>query len=427
MNDLRDFLAGRVGEFLRRQSGDAAVPSPDDGVGKDRTRGAGGRRPARDSRDPADVALIIAERLVHESYANGLLLDNVTVVPDTLPDGNTAEAVLRLEVSVPFVFKLSGARKLVDEASLLRRVHERRDLPESFRQRYPKVYALKSDQAPYAYLMQYFDIQNEYTALHKLLHPEDGASSASGRRLAHAVADALMEGFTSTLNKRYRPSLQEDYLSRIEGRMKSAQGMNDAFRPRHLVIGPGGSTRLSPWTEYVERLRRLTGGLDRMQAPFATFVHGDPNPENILVGGSPAAVDVRFIDPKEWEYGDWLFDVTKVTHYLAVTRPAELTEDGDVRIQDSPDGLIIDYDLKASEQSRRFIEELDDRAQEFALKHGDYGWRHRYAFGMAANLLGLPANRLEKRPDVAYVLYAEGVRWLAECVEGLEQEAGLVA
>ena len=98
----------------------------------------------------------IAQELAREALTGGLVsAEAVPGPPQRAAEGSTATMVLRLETRVPFFFKLDANPKLAKEGNLLRRLQAREDLPEDFRHRFPKVYAVR-EEFPFAYLMQAF-------------------------------------------------------------------------------------------------------------------------------------------------------------------------------------------------------------------------------------------------------------------------------
>lgn len=426
MDNLTAYVCDAL-ERIVREGGPEDRPRDDWGPfrgetpqGQLRGRKRGGLRPG--PQDPQTK--IIADRLVRAAFAAGMVIDDLQVTDRSFGEGNTADAVLQLRVDSPYVLKAANDDKLAREANFLRSIQEHPRLPEATKRRFPKVYAAKLDEPPYAYLMEYFDGES-YPSLKK--HLIDGVGGGGvidtrASRVINAVADALIQAWMATLDRRLRPSVEEDFIGRIRMRMNSSAEKDQLFgaRPIHLV---SEDRDLRPWTEYLKLIDQPKA-LDRLRAPFSTFVHGDPNPENILAKVTSQGVDIKFIDPKEWASGDWVFDVTKIAHYLEVTGPVEAAEAASIKeCREEPSGvLVLDYDIPRTPVIDHAVEVLSARAMEFADGLDEH-WRHRYNLGMAANLLGLPDSRLDKGREwrgPALVMYSEGVRWLDRTVRELE-------
>ena len=173
----------------------------------------------------------------------------------------------------------------------------------------------------------------------------------------------------------------------------------------------------TPCEQHELYLDRLSSKVREYEPGFITFVHGDPNPENILVKINTHAVDVKFIDVKEWGDGDYLFDIAKLIHYVLVTGPVE-------RLQDpaqpqsrflSERAVELRYSFPRPAVLETVAKMVEKRTEQLAAELGDVHWRQRYALAMAANLLGLPLGRIKRgRRESALVLYAEGLKWLKE-------------
>jgi hypothetical protein len=139
-------------------------------------------------------------------------------------------------------------------------------------------------------------------------------------------------------------------------------------------------------------------------------------------------VELKLIDPKEWMTGDYLFDVTKITHYLQATGPIERPAEpwrgidfgspgggkkptADLRLKGNMADLNYTFDTPRWTAS--LVEACRERVAKFAAGHHDSHWLARYELGMAANLLGLPLGRLDKgRELAALILFGEGLKWL---------------
>lgn len=337
--------------------------------------------------------------------------------------GATAELVGRISLDLSFVFKLDDQPKLADEAKTIQSIRTSPTLPLRFRERFPRIFALKDDEPPYAYLMEYFPPEAGYCGLDDLLF----LSQLSGKDLEieatwllNEVLNALFEGYAASVDRRFVPNLYADYLERIETRLRDSAKLDPAFAPLPVRIG---ARTYRPWTEYLQELRRQASKLQRIAPPFVTVVHGDPNPGNIRVKREAQGIGIKFIDVKEWGRGDYLFDITKIAHYLAVTGPVEKAPDTltGVSCDMGAGGVRLQYTLDPPPWVKAAMEVLRHRVAGLAKKCGDSElWPLRYELGMASNLLGLPLGRLKTgRRDAALVFYAEGLGALDAFCQGV--------
>lgn len=411
MESLVDVLTARVAERLREAArGEAEV----------RPR-AEGPRPVQEPMWIRVSARAIVESLIRQALANGLEAADFQFRQERLSGGNTAEVVTRITLDLSFVFKCDNDRKLAEEARTIRSIRASGDLPARFRERFPRVFALKDDEPPYAYLMEYFPAEAGYRGMDELLFgsPQAGRDLELGaERLMTEVLNALLEGYGASVDRRYMPNVHTDYIGRIESRLGEAAERDPGFAPGPVRIN---GERYSGWGECLEEVKSRASKLQWIAPPFVTVVHGDPNPGNIRVKREAHQVDVKFIDVKEWGRGDYLFDMTKIAHYLAVTGPVEKAgQDPEVRCEASGTEVSLEYALDPPAWVEKAIAVLRHRVAEFAREYGDSGfWELRYELGMASNLLGLPLGRLEQgRRGAALMLYAEGLKWLEKFRRG---------
>lgn len=372
-------------------------------------------------------AMGIAETLVHEAVRSGLPLTRLRIDNQSLGGGNTAELVERIALHAPFVFKLdSKEKKLAGEARAMQKIKQDRRLPERYRQAWPTIYAVR-DQSPYAYLMEIFPSEDGWASWEDLLYPRDSGEPlpmAEVSRLGDSVLDLLFEGYAKSIEPRSKPNLWTDYVDRIGDRLRKAQAVDQRFAPRALWVK---GRKLRPWADYLVLLERQRDQLDRFAPPFSTVAHGDPNPGNLMLRLESGTTEIKFIDPKDWVQGDYLFDVAKLTHFLEVTGPVEkpLKQDSVHALYSDDGGLpAITYQYQPPEWTAPLVQACRARVAAFATANGDVEWEARYELAMAANLLGLPHGRLthptRPRPDSALVLYAEGLDWLDRFCSRLE-------
>jgi aminoglycoside phosphotransferase (APT) family kinase protein len=366
----------------------------------------------------------IATELVDEAIQSGILLRNAIVEPEEMSGGNTAEAVAKVTLRAPFVFKLDRyTQKLASEAKVMRKIGRNEyepSLPKRFRDAWPTIYAIR-DESPYAYLMEYFPKEQGWISLEDRLYPGDAErqlSAADALRFVNAVLDILFEGFGASVNNRNRPNLVEDYSGRIAQRMRDVAAADARFASKEIVVN---GRHCRPWEEYLNILRRGWHFLNRITPSFMTVTHGDPNPGNLMLRVSLSEIELKLIDPKDWMTGDYLFDIAKITHFVSVTGPVEKPAQGKPKVQfkeGNPNTLV--YEFEKPPWTDLFVEACLDRVGQFAEKHGDPYYKDRYKLGMAANLLGLPAARLKKgKEESALIMYGTGLTWLDKFCAGI--------
>jgi hypothetical protein len=392
------YLAALIEEHFNREAGsgdlDAAVP-------------------VSTAYERQEEARRIAIELVEEATRSGLPLNYHRVDSRPLGGGNTAELVAECTLHAPFVFKLDRKKKLADEGLAMRRIKNDASLPQRFRRAWPTVYAVRKD-APFAYLMEFFPKSEGWFSLEEQLYepPAVPISEAEALRRVDAALDILFCGYEGSIDRRLQPSIPEDYVKRIVDRLKETANKGEAFEAGPLRVN--GIT-LPSWTDAVAAI--LRADVQRLAPPFSTIVHGDPNPGNILMRSVPGEqLEVKLIDPKEWTTGDYLFDVAKLTHFFEGTAPAEKPKQPP---QVTHGERELSYKLEPAPWTPKLVDACRERAREFAEKNGDEHWERRYELGMAANLLGLPLGRLEKkRQDAAHILFGEGLLWLQRFLTG---------
>jgi hypothetical protein len=366
-------------------------------------------------------ASAIAEDLVNQAMASGLPLLQQSIENQPLGGGNTAEVVSCVTLHAPFVFKLdTKQKKLAEEAQAIRTIKSNLKLPADYRAAWPTVYAIRAE-APFAYLMELFPKEDGWSSFEDLLYPRDGRfplTNEEAVHLARGALDVMFTGFKSSVDTRSRPSVVKDYVGRISERLDATAKEDPRFAARPLIVR---GLRLRPWSDYLALLTSDQGQalLDRITPSFCTVIHGDPNPGNLMLRQRSSTVEVRFIDPKEWVSGDYLFDVTKLIHFIEATGPIEKpAEPGTVHVsfeEKGPDA-VMSYQFRAPGWTSLITEECRRRVDAFATANNDLHWQARYELAMASNLLGLPHGRLihktNPRPESALMLYAEGMLWL---------------
>ncbi|MCX2492849.1 phosphotransferase [Pedobacter sp. PF22-3] len=352
----------------------------------------------------------IISNLISQALANGLdpkhLINRKTT---SVSEGSTAMDVSLNNADVFFATKIDNDQKLVREAITLKMVEIRPNLPRNFGNYFPKVYATKSDGPPYAYIMEAFRMDSMAKYLYKTKISEDCAIN-----ILDIVSEILIGAYKSSRNQNLRPNISVTYLDRITERLKLAAELDKDFErliKSEVVIN---GERFQPAAYYVEQIQRR---MAEFEVPFTTFVHGDAHPENILISSATGDPTIKFIDPKDWYEGDYVFDLGKLCHYLLVTGPVEKAEN-------KPDiktdflNPSITYDLIEHCDPGKLVDYALKKFKALALEFNDTTFEKRYNLSMASNLLGLPVGRLQKGDKKSSAIeYAEGLKFLASCIK----------
>ena len=173
--------------------------------------------------------------------------------------------------------------------------------------------------------MEQFRPEDSYvSALEYLFGPRSSQlTQTPPEQVAHAFCDALFEAYHASLNDPLRPGTYADYIERVRPRMEEAALRDEAILPSPLgVVGPAGRcSEYQPWQGYFGLLKSNRNAVDAHAPTFSTFARGDPNPENVLLREHDGHLEVKFIDPKDWGEGDYIFDLTKFAHYPRGDRP----------------------------------------------------------------------------------------------------------
>src|ERR1700722_3346035 len=359
----------------------------------------------------------IATELVMEALRNGLTLADPTPSMQVLAGGNTALQVSVASAPVNFVFKMDSNPKLAREARTIDDLRQDKRLG-NFSSRLPIIYAEHSKGAPYAYLMEWFD-PKLYPSLKQIFFgPDPPPPPAHAVELGEYALEALGEAYRGSKDERLQVRMMgEAYFTRIEENLEKACIISSDFESVPLDIN-GKAVR--PWRDLLALIRKREQALQSLAPPFMTVVHGDPNPGNILVKRSgPAIREVKFIDLKDWKYGDYLFDIAKLSHFLLYTGPIEeLNAFQDEPIQQSAQGRRIGYERRVPDYVNQAVQAIEQLTMSIANDLKDPVWQLRYKLAMASNLLGLIPGRLK----IAYVsqariLYAEGMLLLEDFLQ----------
>ena len=334
---------------------------------------------------PRDLAVqLTAERLVREALAKGHLGDADISDMQGFKSGNSAMMVARIHTRMSYVVKVDTSPTLVHEAYNLDRFRHHPALPEATRSAFPQVYAIDDVGPYYGYLMEDLD---EYESLDKVMRRDSRQAAALYVEAWNAV---LRPAYAASRRIRLSHDLWDDYFGRAADRLDKASGHGVLPLPDQPIEVECGSMTIAFRDGWRRELEHAAALLDEVQPGFGTWVHGDPNPENILWANVSGQKRFRLLDPKDWATGDYLFDIAKMTHYAVFTSPAEAGELPDPRAGRSG-AITIDSGVLAA--GRAIESELLDHVAQFAQEVGDQNWQTRYQLAVAANLLSIAGPR----------------------------------
>jgi hypothetical protein len=361
--------------------------------------------------------LELCKKLAAEAYRNGFL-EPPDIPPEEVTDllgGAVAQFVGRVRTKKDFAFKADDSFDLVEQAETLRHLRDSHMLPAEYRTLFPKVYAAWSESPPFAYLMEF--LGDGRTKLNRYLFC--GENPISPNRVLRPLIELVFGLFERTKHNLLIPSLDAIYIERIKGRLRRAKALDDNFR--RIVESARIVINSKEYAQYGVYLGALTDKLAPLQPRFSTFVHGDLHPGNIFFRGEGEAFEVNFIDPKPWIWGDYLFDVGKLLHYVMVTGPLEDAHTVRPNIGDEQPPRI-EYEISLPDRAHRIVDLTISKLEQFATQNDDVNFKPRLKLSVATNLLALCQNRLDRKEpllDNAVLFYCEGLRYLRELAEDL--------
>ena len=174
-------------------------------------------------------------------------------------------------------------------------------------------------------------------------------SSRLNRTAQQALVETLHSVWTTT--RRDKP-VTAGHMRQLLKRLSDVYQIHPEFR--HCGASLCGREMPS-----LEALIEQAAGLERsLEAPFAVYIHGDFNVDNILF--DPAKQSIRFIDLHRSAYQDYVQDVSvhMVSHYRLQLTDAALR------------ARILALALSFGQQMRRFAHEQGDTTFEWRLALG---------------------------------------------------------
>ena len=329
----------------------------------------------------ADLIAALTEKLCDSALTKGWVPE---VDPgEPVSGGNTALAVAILHLRYGAVVKADTNKKVAAEAGLLKCLKDTRlknyiptVLADSYVGHSPVLFGYLMEIAPGKPLADKLvpggdasNIKDALDALLMALAPWYWAGTSQERNACYSRVRPDFEKEDSKycfpedvgISDKAQLPLWYHYFGRVIQRFKD--GFWDSV-PRGLVPTQG---------QVEDAIGKAAGRFDDWCPGFTTPIHGDPNPENVFWDGQRIAL----IDPKDWEFGDYIFDMGKIGHYLRVT----------ARVERCLDDTLA--------------KELEDHLQqkigtELADPRDDSTWKARYEFAVASSLLGIVATRKAK-------------------------------
>jgi hypothetical protein len=350
----------------------------------------------------------LATELVLDAYRNGFK-HNIQITDrkvEPLSGGMAAQYVFTLASKIKVVCKVDQSEKLAGEARKLIALKDREGLVPDLVDRFPRIYAAKIDAPPYAYVMEQLPSPPYVKLSDCLLNPRDHDLTKIGPK----VIDTLLRLYGATVDRTLIPNLTTIYLDRIVDRIRRAGSLDAEFSELSKGELRVNNDAFCDLSSYVKDMQ---AALDRIAPRFVTFVHGDPHPGNVLIDSE--TLEPRFIDVKDWYAGDYIWDIGKLIHYTLVTSPVEdlrlISEKPEFRVDDCRE---LSYAFDVPQANSDFAGRILESVRRFADSTGDRYWEARLYLSIAANLLGLPEARLERRMrDSAFICFGEGLRWFS--------------
>jgi hypothetical protein len=357
----------------------------------------------------------IIQKLLLQALSKGVIQDHTFGVTSRKASGGVATELVTLNnAHIRFAIKIDKSEKLVREAMILEYMGYRPELPKGFANHFPKVYAVKKDKPPYAYIMQAFEGTSFAEHIFKKKHDVKLL-----KKTMFAILKILIPAYKSSRNDTLLPNIRKLYVERIGERLAAARAANKEFADFSTKPVTINGDKFETPEHYLDIIEK---NIDRFSASFSTFVHGDCHLGNIIVNyikeNNKVKTEVKFIDTRDWYESDYIFDIAKIAQYLKVAGPAEATNKLVKVTRDAAKGTIS-YALNGYTQDvYGLLQIVRRKVLEFAVEAKDTNWYLRYQLAVASVLLGLHINRVKttdkNKLDVSFIMYCEGLRYLAD-------------
>lgn len=309
----------------------------------------------------------------------------------------------------------SLACKVDYKDSFLESLKRFQDLPERIKALFPETIVAIVDTPPYISIDEHLET---YENFHDLIFAKDTEKEQIERLTTH-IMKVLFGAYNSTWDDCCKPNLITLYIDRITERLEEAKKRDkrfDVLLSRKVVINGDTLDRPS------DCIDAISSSINRLEPCFATFIHGDAHPDNVLVKRNDYECDVKLVDKDNVRIrGDYLYDIGKMTHWLKVfwlirnLKDANKSLKPDLKI-DFDDPIEIKYALEPSENPTLALKVVLDQTEKFAKNKEDDSWKSRLHLSEASALLGCPMRIMDRWKDFecAVLTFAEGLKKLNE-------------
>lgn len=350
---------------------------------------------------PSDIKDLIKVKL-QEYFGR-----RVRITLNRYPRGVASFFIGKVEATV------SLACKVDYKDSFLNQLSRFQDLPEDIKALFPETIVTIVDKPPYISIDEHLE---NYTNFHDLIFAED-MNKEQIEKLTMQVMKVLFGAYNVTYDDCCKPNLTTLYINRITERLEEAKKRDskfDALLSRKVVVN--GDTLDRP----CDCIDAISSTINRLEPGFATFMHGDAHPDNILVKRNGNEFDIKLVDKDNVRIrGDYLYDIGKMTHWLKVfwliRNLKDVNKSVDIKI-DFDDPIEIEYILEPSENSTLALKVILDQTEKFSKKNKDDSWKSRLLLSEASALLGCPMRIMDRWRDFecAALTFVEGLKKLNE-------------
>lgn len=331
----------------------------------------------------------------------------VRITLDRYPQGVASFFIGKVEATVSLACKVDYKDSFLDQ---LKRFQ---DLPEDIKALFPETIVTVVDKPPYISIDEHLET---YANFHDLIFAKD-MQKEQIERLTMQIMKVLFGAYNVTCDDCCKPNLMTLYINRITERLEEAKKRDkrfDVLLSRQVVINGDTLDRPS------DCIDAISSSINRLEPDFATFIHGDAHPDNILAKRNDDEFNIKLVDKDNVRIrGDYLYDIGKTAHWLKVFWIVRNLKDAsrslDLKI-DFDDPIEIEYELEPSENLTLALKVVLDQTEKFANKNRDDNWKSRLLLSEASALLGCPMRIMDRWKDFecAVLTFAEGLKKLNE-------------
>ena len=366
------------------------------------------------------LAESMAKDLLSEALSNGISDVDTGTTLSELSGGAASDFVFRVRSNVSVIIKVQRDIKLKNEAVFLKGLQPEVPSATAWGSLFPRVLAMQVDSQPYAYAMEDFRQEDGYKDLSKWIFEDKllpEARIAQSKSLLSAVLARIQPIYLESRDTNSKPNLEGDaFLGRIRSRMIEAEKLDDGFAAE---LVQADSDSLYSWRWQLHEIEKRRPQAEALLPNFQTAVHGDSHPGNIIIRLQPAGkgdykTEIRLIDPRGWQLGDYVFDFAKLAHYLILVGPVERWSVGaDCTYATSAKTLRVDSLPEIAAWLFDLEKMISNAAKSLGESMGDPGVEARYELAMASCFLGsVPVRWKNHQQLMAVLMYVEGLKWL---------------